>query len=156
MKISVCGVGACAKNGARALSFKKSEAREVRVFVRHCITRERVEITILRGWFCNSKSMESIREERAAEAKYQARRREEPLEHASRPVKPAAALLLLRTHAPTAALGNFQALASYDESQRTPPLVDASSSTPSSPVRGRGVLCSSRGRPARDRNPSVT
>ena len=42
----------------RALSFKKSEAREVRVFVRHCITRERVEIASLRGRYCNSKSME--------------------------------------------------------------------------------------------------
>ena len=31
---------------ARA-SFKKSEAREVRVFVRHCITRERVEIAAI-------------------------------------------------------------------------------------------------------------
>ena len=43
---SVCGVGAGAKRGVRALSFKKPEAREVRVFVRHCITRERVKIAI--------------------------------------------------------------------------------------------------------------
>ena len=37
------------KTSVRALSFTKSEAREVGVFVRHCITRERVEIGIFKG-----------------------------------------------------------------------------------------------------------
>ena len=66
--------------------------------------------------------------------------------YTSRPVEPLAALVLLRTYSTSAALGNFQARTHHDECPRIPPFVDNSSSTPRSPVRGRGVRGASRGR----------